>query len=75
MKTPFTVFYDTRSGIDYDESFPDLRSAMRYYNDLSPSVPFKSLVYYSVPLGSVTLLTSKGTNNLHHYGFLPCDYN
>lgn len=74
MALPFTVNYDTSSGLDYDESFSTLRAAMHRYNSLG-SVPYKSLTYDRKDLGTVTLLDSTGTNNFRKYGFLPCDYN
>lgn len=74
MTLPFTVNYGIPCGYDYDESFRSLREAMHRYNCLV-SVPFKSLTYDRSDLGTVTLLNSKGTDNLRRYGFLPCDYN
>ena len=73
MGTTFTVFYDNSNGIDWDETFDSLRRAIRFYNDLPASVPYKSLVMTDYEHGDRTLLNSKGTNNLSKY-FCLYDY-
>lgn len=73
MSLPFAVNYDTHSGYDYDECFSTLREAMRRYESLR-SVPYKNLTFDTYEHGTLTLLTSKGENNLEKYGFYPCDY-
>jgi len=74
MIKDFTVNYDTDRGYDYDETFRTLREAMRRYNKLT-GLPYKDLTCDDTERGTLTLLTSTGTNNLARYGFLPCDYN
>lgn len=71
MKT-FTVNYDSHNGYDYDESFDSLRAAYRRYNELT-NVPYKSLTFDDRKLGTVTLLNSKGTDNISKY-FCLFDY-
>lgn len=63
MGTTFTVFYDNSSGIDWDESFDSLRRAIKFYNNLPASVPYKKLLMTDRN-GDHDLLDSKGTDNL-----------
>lgn len=69
----YTVNWDTDRGLDYDESYQTLREARRRYDALE-NVPYKSLTYDDTERGTMTLLNSKGVDNLRRYGFLPCDW-
>lgn len=72
MSMNFAVSYDSNSGIDYDFCFSTLREAYWFYNRL-PVVPFKSLTFDHPKNGTITLLNSKGENNLKKY-FCLIDY-
>ena len=63
----YTVFWDNSNGTDWDESFSRLSDAMRKYNALPASVPFKSLVMTDKVHGDRTVLNSKGENNLSKF--------
>ena len=73
MSKDFAVNYDDSHGFDYDEVFDTLREAMYRYNRII--APYKDLTFDHPEKGTVTLLNSKGDNNLRRFGFLPCDYN
>ena len=73
----FFVDYDTSDGYDHEEVFSTLAGAVRFYNEIkiSDRVYYKKLSTDTYSDGTLTLLNSKGENNLRKYGFLPCDYN
>jgi hypothetical protein len=66
MKMGFTVNHDSNSWYDYEQTFDSLRAAYNYYNSLS-GVPYKDLTVDDKNLGTITLLDSKGTDNLRKY--------
>ena len=66
MKTDFCVMWDNSNGIDWDESFDNLRRAIKFYNNLPASVPYKKLLMTDRD-GDHDLLDSKGTDNLSRY--------
>ena len=66
MNYTYTVFWDTRSGYDLDESYTSPLPAFRRY--LRLDAPYKKIVVTDRVNGDRTLLTSSGTDNLDRYG-------
>lgn len=67
MKTTYSVLWDNSNGIDWDETFDNLRVAYDFYKKLPASVPYKKLVSTDPVNGDRMLVNSKGENNLSKY--------
>lgn len=62
MDRYFTVYHDTSSGVPYDDSFPTLVEALRFYLRLPESTPYKSIGVTDPVRGDLFVLASDGDN-------------